>query len=1047
MQNKGAIRLFAILLAAICIYYMSFTWVTNSVEGDARVYSEEYALKADVQQAARERAGQNPAIESFYLDSVKTAVADKYLDSIKTRPVYDIFITSFTYEDCKEKEINLGLDLRGGMNVVLEVSVADVVKALSNYSDDESFNKALLQARQMQKKDTRDFVTLFGEAFRSINPTGKLAPLFQTIELKGLIDFNTPDEAVLKLIRERVDEAIETSEKTLRSRIDKFGVTQPNIQKLQGGRILVELPGVKDKERVRKLLQGTAKLEFWETFENKDIYPMLNDANKRLKEVLDGTYNEDSLNVAKADSAKALSDTTKAETAQADSLKADTAKTASLSEQLGTTKKDTGSTLASGQDTAFQNFQKKNPLFAVLRPAIYQDQNQQWMINPGPVIAYVNVSDTGKVMSYLNNKKVRNIFPARMKFLWSFKPLDKEGTTLQLVAIKVTNRDGKAPLGGDIITDARKEFDQRSSGSPQISMAMNAEAAQVWKRLTADNIGKSIAIVLDDRVYSYPTVQGEIGGGRSQITGNFTVKEADDLVNILRAGKMPAPAHIVSETIVGPTLGQEAISSGLLSFVIALVVVLLFMVVYYSKAGWVADVAMFANVFFVMGILASLGAVLTLPGIAGLVLTIGMSVDANILIFERVREEMRLGKGLTLAIKEGFRNAMSSIIDSHVTTLLLGIILYVFGTGPIQGFATTLIIGIFSSLFCAIFITRIVFDNWLAKNKPIPFSIGLTENAFKNININFVGRRKLYYLISSAIIITGIVFYFKNGGFNLGVDFKGGRSYVVRFDEERSTEDVKSALAGAFGAAPEVKTYGEKTQQKISTTYLIDDASGTAEAQAEAKLKEGLDKLNVKFEIMSSEKVGETISRDIRSKAVWAILLSCAVMFFYIFVRFRKWQYGMGAVVALFHDVLVVLACYTIFDGILPFSLEIDQHFIAAILTVMGYSMTDTVVVFDRIREYLTEKNKGDVEGEEKEKVINYALNSTLSRTINTSLTIFFVLAAIFAFGGETIRGFSFALLIGIVIGTYSSICIATPVVIDFEKKKKKEEQHVKQLQ
>ena len=1040
MQNKGAIRLFAILLAIICIYYMSFTWITNNVEGDARAAAEEYVSKPSVVEAAKKRS-QAPADQAFYLDSVKTVETDKYLDSVKKKPAYDIFITSFTYEDCKEKEINLGLDLRGGMNVVLEISVADVIKALSNYSNDPAFNLALTKAKEMQKTDATDFVTLFGKAFKSINPTGKLAPVFQTIELKGMIDFNTPDEAVLKLLKERVDEAIETSEKTLRSRIDKFGVTQPNIQKLQGGRILVELPGVKDKERVRKLLQGTAKLEFWETYDNSEIYPMLVDADKRLKEVLAGTY-QDTIGAAKKDSLSGT-DTNKV-AAKGDSLKTktDTTKTASLSEQLGTTKKDTSKNVAAlaGQDTARLNSKKRNPLFTMISPNYYQDQNQQSKLIPGPVIGIVAISDTGKVMSYLTNKKVRNIFPARMKFLWDFKPYDKGGNAIRLIAIKVTNRDGKAPLGGDIITDARKEFDQRGgSGSPQILMRMNAEAAQVWKRLTGDNVGKAIAIVLDDRVYSFPNVQGEIGGGVSTITGQFSVKEADDLVTILRAGKMPAPARIVSETIVGPTLGQEAINAGLLSFVIALIVVLLFMVIYYSKAGWVADVAMFANVFFVMGILASLGAVLTLPGIAGLVLTIGMSVDANILIFERVREELRLGKGLTLAIKEGFRNAMSSIIDSHVTTLLLGIILYVFGTGPIQGFATTLIIGIFSSLFCAIFITRFVFDNWLEKNKPIPFSIKLTENAFKSININFVGKRKLYYLFSSALIILGIVFYFKHGGFNLGVDFKGGRSYVVRFEEERSTEDVRKALAGSFGSAPEVKTYGEKTQQKISTTYLIGDASETAEEQVEAKLKEGIDKLHVKFEIMSSEKVGETISRDIRNKAVWAILLSCGVMFFYIFVRFKKWQYGMGAVIALFHDVLVVLSCYSIFDGILPFSLEIDQHFIAAILTVMGYSMTDTVVVFDRIREYLTEKNKGDVEGEEKEKVINHALNTTLSRTINTSLTIFFVLAAIFAFGGETIRGFSFALLIGIVIGTYSSICIATPVVIDFDRKKKVE--------
>ena len=1041
MQSKGSIKLFAILLSITCIYYMVFTWVTTNVEKDAKQFAEESVSKPEVIEAAKKYAIQDVTLQQFYLDSLKNKLTDQYLDSIKKKSVYDIFITQFTYEDCKEKEVNLGLDLRGGMNVVLEISVADVIKALSNYSNDETFNKAIEKAKEMQKKDGREFVKLFGEAFKSINPNAKLAPVFQTIELKGKIDFNSKDEDVLNLIKERIDEAIETSEKTLRARIDKFGVTQPNIQRLQSsGRILVELPGVKDKERVRKLLQGTAKLEFWETYENKDIYPLLNDANKRLKEILSGTET-DSTSLAQNDSIKKASgdgDKAAAVSSKQDSLTKDTASASSLAEQLG--KKDSSKSSVSsvaGKDTAFANYVKNNPLFAVLRPAIYQDEKQQWMIRKGPAIGYVSISDTAKVSSYLNNKKIRNIFPARMKFLWSFKPFDKEGNVLELVAIKVTSRDGKSPLSGDIITDARKEFEQRGSGSPQISMTMNSEAAQVWKRLTGDNVGKSIAIVLDDRVYSYPNVEGEIAGGRSSIMGNFTVREADDLVNILRAGKMPAPAHIVSETVVGPTLGQEAISAGFLSFVIALIVVLLFMGIYYSKAGWVADLAMLVNVFFVMGILASLGAVLTLPGIAGIVLTIGLSVDANILIFERVREELASGKGVALAVKEGYKNAMSSIIDSQVTTLLLGIILYTFGTGPIQGFATTLIIGIFSSLFCAIFITRIIFDNMLEKNKPISFSIPATANLFKKINIDFVGKRKLYYLFSSAIIIMGIVFYFKNGGFNLGVDFKGGRSYVVRFDEERNTEKVRDILTASFEAAPEVKTYGEKTQQKISTTYLIGDNSADAESNVEIKLKEGLNKLNVKYEIMSSEKVGETISRDIKSKAIWSILFSCLVMFIFIFIRFKRWQYGLGAVAALFHDVLVVLSCYTIFDGILPFSLEIGQDFIAAILTIMGYSMTDTVVVFDRIREYLTEKNKGDLDEGEKQSVINNALNNTLSRTINTSLTIFFVLLSIFIFGGETIRGFSFALLIGIVIGTYSSICIATPIVIDFDRKKK----------
>ncbi len=564
-------------------------------------------------------------------------------------------------------------------------------------------------------------------------------------------------------------------------------------------------------------------------------------------------------------------------------------------------------------------------------------------------------------------------------------------------------------------------------------MAMNAEGAQTWKRLTADNIGKSIAIVLDNNVYSFPTVNAEISGGRSSITGNFDISEAKDLANILKAGKLPAPARIVEEAIVGPSLGQEAINAGFLSFIIALIVVLLFMGFYYSKAGWVADIALFANVFFIMGVLASLGAVLTLPGIAGIVLTIGLSVDANILIFERIREELAAGNSVKQAVKDGFGNAMSSIIDSNVTTLLLGIILYSFGNGPIQGFATTLIIGILTSLFSAIFISRLIFDSMLEKNKDVTFSTKLTANAFKNVNINFVGKRKIYYIISSVIILAGVV-AFTQKGLNFGVDFKGGRTYVVRFDKDMETGPVREALAKSFGSAPEVKTFGDANQLKITTSYMIEDNSEAVDGVVEGKLNEGLDAFG-KHEIMSSQKVGENISDDIKVSAVWSILFSCLLMFIYIFIRFRKWQYGLGAVAALFHDVLIVLSFYAIFNGLLPFSLEIDQHFIAAILTVMGYSMTDTVVVFDRIREYLTSNNKKDLEGKERNSIINYALNSTLSRTINTSLTIFFVLLAIFIFGGEVIRGFSFALLIGIVIGTYSSICIATPIVIDFDKK------------
>jgi len=1025
MQNKGAIRLFAILLALACAYYLMFTWVASGIEKDAKAFAENYAessLKNNPNGKTFSSANERDA----YVDSIVSLKTNAYLDSLKKRPVYNMFVTQYTYDDVTKRRLNLGLDLKGGMNVTLEVSVADILTSLSNNSNDPAFIKAIKEAQQLESKSTKDFVTLFGEQYLANNPNGKLALNFQTIELKGKVDFDTSNEDVLKFLRERVNEAIETSENTLRTRIDKFGVTQPTIQRLaSSGRLLIELPGVTDRDRVRKLLQTTANLEFWETYDNAEIGPLLGQVNTIIKE-----------SQSPSDTASKKTDSTlvAASTPSIDSLK--TKKdSSSLAAQLKNPTKDTSKL---GKEKSEAERMKENPLFAVFNASFqYNDKRQPIGYGQGPIVGYALAKDTAKINRYFSNPKVKALFRPRTKFLWSFKALDKEETAYQLLAIKGnTNTNGEAPLSGDIITEARKEFEPGGGGSPHITMTMTTEAAQAWKKMTHDNVGKSIAIVLDNNVYSFPNVQNEISGGSTSITGNFTIEEADDLVTTLKAGKLPARARIVQESVVGPTLGKEAISDGLLSTVIALILVLLFMGFYYSKAGWVADFAMIVNNFFVLGILASFSAVLTLPGIAGIVLTIAMSVDANILIFERVREELNLGKGTALAIKEGYKNAMPSIIDGHVTTLLLGVILFVFGTGPLQGFATTLIIGIISSLFCAIFITRLIFERWLSKNKSIPFGTKLTEHAFKKININFVGKRKLYYVFSGIIIISGIAAYVSKGGFTLGVDFKGGRSYVIRFDEAKPVEDVRKALEVSFGLTPEVKTYGGNKQQRITTTYLIDDNSADAEQKVEAKLLEGLQPFGVtKNSIMSSTKVGETVSRDIRSKAVWAILLSCMVMFVFIFIRFKKWQYGLGAVIALFHDVAIVLSVYILLDGVLPF-LEITQDFIAAILTVMSYSMTDTVVVFDRVREYLTERNKKDLDKSERVKVINYALNSTLSRTINTSLTIFFVLLAIFIFGGETIRGFSFALLIGIVIGTYSSICIATPIVIDLEPEK-----------
>lgn len=1047
MQNKGAIKVFAILLGLACIFYLSFTWITRGVEQDAVTYAEGIVTSPKVTQLAKDYSKGNSTKELSYIDSVKTKLADRYLDSVKNLPVYSLGFASYTYEECKKREINLGLDLRGGMNVTLEVSVIDIIKNLSNNSADANFNKALEETQKnLGKANNDDFITLFEKTYKQIAPNGKLAPIFNTIENKGKLDYNATNEVVIKFVREKVDESISNAEKTFRSRIDRFGVAQPNIQKLESsGRILVELPGVKDKARVRELLQGTANLEFWETYENQEVAQYFEKANDKLRLFLN------------PDEATAVRDSTKTDSlattniVKADSLVSDSART---SDSIAKASLAPATKSVNPQDTAYHNFLKRYPLYsqlAPIKPSLYSDGKQQYF-TPGPVVGLAySKEDTAKANEYLRNEKVRSAFPSKMKFMWSAKAKESKnqsgevvGSYFELYAIKITDRNGKAALFGDIITDARKDYDQKSGAHPYISMSMNSEAAIKWKNLTKANMpsgnkqGRCIAVVMDNMVFSAPRVQSEIAGGQSQITGDFSNEEADALVAILSAGKLPAPARIVEENIVGPTLGLEAISSGLLSFAIALLVILVFMALYYNKAGVVANIALIANMFFIMGILTSLGAVLTLPGIAGIVLTIGLAVDANILIFERVREELALGKNTSQAIKEGFKHAMSSIIDSNVTLAILAVILMVFGTGPVQGFATTLLIGIGASLFSAILITRIIFDWMLERKMEVPFDNNATRNAFKNVSFDFVAKRKIYYALSTLVIVVGVVFYFKNGGFNLGVDFKGGRTYQVRFEKDMNTEDVKKSLAKPFESAPEVKTLGSANQVKITTTYRVSDNAATADQEVEEALNSGLKTLDTKYEIMQQQKVGPTIATDIVYGAYGAILFSCLLMFVYIVVRFKKWQYGLGSVVALFHDVLIVLSFYTIFDGILPFSLEIGQDFIAAILTVMGYTMTETVVVFDRIRERLAESGKSDVQGEERNKLINFALNSTLSRTILTSLTVFFVLLVIFIWGGESIRGFIFALLIGRVIGTYSSLCISTPIVVDFETEKKK---------
>ncbi|HPR31487.1 MAG TPA: protein translocase subunit SecDF [Prolixibacteraceae bacterium] len=1011
MQNKGVIRLFAILLALVCFYQLSFTFIARSVEKDAKEASGGDLLKEV-----------------------------HYLDSISSETVYNfLWIRKYNYKEVKQREINLGLDLKGGMNVTLEISVVDLVRALSNYSKDSTFNAAIRLAQEKQKSSQEDFVALFGQAFEEIDPNARMAANFLTPELKERITFSSTNEQVLKVIEEEADAAIDNSFNILRSRIDRFGVAQPNIQKLsQRGRILVELPGVKDKSRVRTLLQGTASLEFWETYENSEVYPFLLDVNELLKDMNVGTeksapatenpietINEQVLNETVAEEAP---ETASVEETAADSAAGDEL---SLLDELKTT--SDSARVDQNVDVA-----KDFPLFAVLTP----NANNQGQLFNGPIIGFSHFGDTAKVNQYFSLPQVKALLPRDLKLTWHQKPFDENGNFYQLIALKITTRDGRAPLDGGVITDARQDFGQ-GQASAEVNMNMNSEGAKIWARMTKDNIGKSIAIVLDNYVVSYPTVQVEITGGRSNITGNFTVEEAKDLANMLKSGKMPAPANIVEEYVVGPSLGQESINSGMYSFLIAFVLVLLYMLFMYSyHAGAVANVALLTNLFFLIGVLASFGAVLTLPGIAGIVLTMGMAVDANVLIYERISDELRGGKGLKLAVKDGYRNAYSAIIDGQVTTLLTGIVLYFFGSGPIKGFATTLIIGIGTSLFTSIFITRLVFENMLGRDRQVKFISKMTTNLLQNMHIRFVNKRKVAYIISGiliAISITSMV----TKGFDFGIDFKGGRTYVVNFKQDVKVADISAILADEFGNAPEVKTFGSDNQVRITTDYHIDDESATIDNQIEDMLYQGLKPVTGEISkqdftenyIMSSTKVGPTISDDIQRDAMIALTLALAAIFLYILIRFRKWQYGLGGVASLAHDSIITLGMFSLFSGILPFSLEIDQAFIAAILTVIGYSINDTVIIFDRIREYTGLYPKRTVENN-----MDNAINSTLRRTMNTSLSTLVVLLAIFLFGGESIRGFIFALLIGIGIGTYSSIFVATPVAFDTIKRSKKSE-------
>ena len=998
MQNKGAIRLFAILLALVSLYQLSFTYVTKKVE----------------KEAARSPKG-----------------TQAYLDSVKNLPVYNFLfgLRKYTYQECKEREINFGLDLKGGMNLILEVKVSDVVRALSNYNTDPTFNKALKLAEEREKTSNKDFVTLFGEAFEELDPQGQLSTIFNTVALKGEVNYNSTNAEVLNVLRRETQSAIDNAFNILRTRIDKFGVTQPNIQRLEKpGRVLIELPGIKDPQRVRKLLQGTASLEFWETYDNQEIHSYLVQANAKTRDL-------------------EIEKTTQSQKAQTGEQKATGEKeTKASGEELELLKDMEGDTLKVADSLTIANTQS---LFTYLLPS----QNPK-----GPVVGIAAAKDTSKVNRYLQMPAVKSLLPKDLKFLWTVKPIpssdvryytanpvNEKEDYYQLIAIKISTFDGRPPLEGDAIVNASKNLNQRSQF--EVNMTMNAEGAKTWAKLTKNNIGKSIAIVLDGYVYSFPTVQSEIKGGRSQITGNFTAQEADDLVNILKSGKLPAPARIVEDTVVGPSLGAEAVHDGLMSFIWAFIVVLVYMVLYYGfKAGLIADMALVTNMFFIMGVLASFGAVLTLPGIAGIVLTIGMSVDANVLIFERIKEELRAGKGIRLALNDGYKNAFSAIIDSNVTTFLTGLILFLFGTGPIKGFATTLMIGIATSFFTAIFITRLIFERILKKSDAkLVFSTKFTEHLFENLHIKFLEKRKLFFIISGTLLLISVGSLLTRG-LKQGIDFTGGRSFVVRFDNPVSSVDIQKALLKEFkGSTVEVKTFGEADQVRITTNFMIDVDNTEVDNEVEQKLYEGLkpfigDKLT-KDEFlsqyrMSSQKVGPTIATDIKTKAGYAIFFSLVVIFLYILIRFRNWEYGLGALLALVHDVLIVLGVFSLTYSIMPFSMEIDQSFIAAILTVIGYSINDTVVVFDRIREYIGLHPKKD-----RVAVIDSALNSTISRTLNTSLTTFIVLLVIFLFGSEVIRGFVFALMIGVVVGTYSSLFIATPVAYNIlERKRKKTE-------
>ncbi len=991
MRNKGAIVVLTLIVTALCLYYLSFTFVSRNIQKEAVV-------------AATNEAG--------VVDLAKKQV---YLDSIWNEPVYSLFGMDYTFKEIKDTELNLGLDLQGGMHVVLEVSPVELLKGLSGNNEDPDFIAAIDMATEKQKTSQETYSDLFYESFKEIKPDGKLSTIFANAANRGKISFETTDQEIMRIINEEIEDAMDRSFNILRTRIDRFGTSQPNIQRLQGtGRIQVEIPGADNPARVRKLLQGAAKLEFFEVATPQESGNFLQAINAYL--VAEQKTKTQSVDLEQVDAPVE-------ETESLQGLLGDGVDTTSVADA------DSAST-----DTKLDSLYNSqvSPIFSLIT-------SQEGLV--------YNVKDTFKINRIFKREDVKTLIPRGFKFAWDVKAHDHDDLTaephIELHILKV-GRGGKAPLEGDVITDARQSLDQATR--PSVSMQMNANGAKKWRKLTAANIGERIAIVLDGYVYSAPNVNGEIPNGNSEIAGNFSIEEAKDLANVLKAGTLPAPTRIVQEAIIGPTLGAEAQMQGVKSILAGLALVVLFMVFYYARGGFVANFALLFNIFFIMGILAQLSAALTLPGIAGIVLTIGMSIDANVLIFERIREELRNGVALREAISSGYNKAFSSIIDSNVTTFLTAAILYSLGQGPVKGFAITLMIGIGSSFFSAVFITRVVIEQWLRKKgdaSNLNFKTKFSAGLLSNMNVDFMSKRVKAYIASGVIISIGMVLLFVNG-LNLGVDFQGGRSYVVSFNQPVAASDIKASLTATFeGAGTEVKTFGANNVIKVTTSYQVSDESsemdekvqsllvaGLAEKTGQMYIKDGSKVDDTHFAILSSEKVGATIADDIKKDSMKAMLLSLVVIFLYIVVRFRKWQFGLGAIVALFHDTLLVLSAFAI-AGLFGFSFEIDQVFIAAILTIIGYSINDTVIVFDRIRENVnlhTSSNREDI--------FNAAINSTMNRTVITSLTTLVVVLVLLIFGGAVLRGFSFALVIGVLVGTYSSIFIASPIVLDLDKKK-----------